>query len=166
MTRALITELDTGKTHRAEFTAADADALYGASRQGLEIAMGRPVYLGDTLHSADLLPFPNTDMMLGSITQQLAEARRVIQWAGLGEPVSLAALCTAQEVLETHGDPACAGDRNLLTIADTAVLTARQAERPDTSLWATMKRHGLLEVFAGGMALLAFCWAVFAIVLH
>jgi len=165
MTRALITELDTGKTHRTEFTAADADALYGASQQGLEIAMGRPVYLGNTLHSADLRPFPNTDMMLGSVTQQLAEARRVIQWAGLGEPVSLAALCTAREVLAAHSDPKCAGDQNLLVLADAAVLAYQQVERPDMSLWAAMKRHGLLELGIAAVVLLGFWWAALAIIL-
>jgi hypothetical protein len=155
MTRALITELDTGKTHRVEFTAADADALYGASRQGMEIAMGRPVYLGDTLHSADLLPFPHTDMVLGSVSQQLAEARRVAQWAGLGEHVSLASLCVTQDVLKTHGGPE---DAALLLLVDAAILAARQTQRPDTSLWATLHRHGLLRLAVAAVAFTGFAW--------
>lgn len=158
----LITELDTGKTHRVDFTADDANALYGASRQAAEFAMGRPVYLGDTLHSADLLPFPHTDMMLGSVSQQLAEARRVAQWVSLGEHVSLAALCTAQEVLETHGE---LRDMKLLGLVDAAIFVARRVKRPDTSLWATLRRHGLLRLLAATVGFVAVVWLLLVVAL-
>lgn len=100
---------------------------------------------------AKIIRLPLPDMVTGAMEAQLAEARRTADWVAIGEPVSLPALMTAAEVLETHGCTSEGGQDSvaLIRIEAAAMLKRMAARKVDTP------RRGVIRAELMGIAGLA-----------
>jgi hypothetical protein len=105
---------------------------------------------------ARIAHLPSPDLITGRTAAQLAAARRVALIAGQGEPQSLPALLTAQEVLEAHG---VAEDAAALVQIEAAAMLKRMAARkPANPRRGTIRRE--LRDLAGLAVIVAVAWAM------
>lgn len=110
---------------------------------------------------AKIIRLPLPDMVTGAMEAQLAEARRTADLVAIGEPVSLPALLTAAEVLETHGCTSEGGqDSAALIRVEAAAMLKRMAARK-----VDAPRRGVIRAeLPRFVALVGFCAVVLTVV--
>lgn len=101
---------------------------------------------------------PDPALVTGEVTKKLAVARDIAGQVQLGQPLSLPAILTALEALESHGKGK--RDADLALVLEAAAVTLRRAARDETPMEVIMQHRdqwGLIMAYglAGAAMLLA-----------